>query len=133
MWCFENNVYYEGQILRHAKNRRGRGINMKGCKNSCNDEGDKCTAFVHKAIRIRISRNNERASYSWTRNCTLMMNVTKTIEGKTPSIWGDSLTSGKKCKYYEPLRKMEEEGMNYPFLQLLNLMYIYTTYVLCLV
>ena len=125
MWCFENNVYYEGQILRHVKNWSGRNIAMNDCKNSCVDDGDKCTAFVYRYYK-------DRATNSRRRNCTLMMNVTHTIARKTQSIMLELLISGKKCKYYDPLRKKEEEGMNYPFLQLLNLAFIYITYVLCL-
>ena len=100
-WCFESNVYYEGETLKNGYSDR---LSHNGCAHFCGNQSSKCTAFIYSN-----SRNSSHAQA----NCTLLMNVTKTIQRKTRPSQKDYLVSGKKCKDYDPFRTSLDSGISY--------------------
>ena len=107
-WCYESNVYYEGEILQIK--------NYYMCARLCENE-PKCTAFIHHRRELEVdqsnSSNTNRTQRIYISNCTLMVNVTKTIPRKFKSRKSDNLVSGKKCKDYDPFRKTLDAGNVY--------------------
>ena len=105
-WCYESNVYYEGEILKIENNNE--------CARLCENE-PKCTAFIDHQLVFEVNQNDSnsqnRTKRIYISNCTLMVNVTKTIPRKFKSSRRDNLVSGKKCKDYDPFRKTLDAGI----------------------
>ena len=98
-WCFEYNVYYEGQTLKQE-----RGNSFTGCANSCQNEVKDCTAFI-------FEEQYNPGNSPILSNCTLMTKVTSSIGRKIESNKFDFLLGGKKCKHYEPFKRNFDVGM----------------------
>ena len=103
-WCFENNVYYEGETLKNGYSDK---LSQIGCAHFCGNQSSRCTAFIYSSIYI--PRNGSHAQP----NCTLLINVTKTILRKSRPSKQDYLVSGKKCKYYDPFKTSLNSGISY--------------------
>ena len=56
-----------------------------------------------------------------------MINVTDVVKSKTKSVVGDLLASGKKCKYYQDLKKVADEGKNIYYQKISIYLTIYIT------
>ena len=100
-------MYYEGEMLMHVGDRNA------VCASLCEKENDKCTAFTYHKYFIKLENATENRPIKWkvVRNCTLMVNVTRTIRRKIESFWRDTMYSGKKCKVYDPYRKTFDAGI----------------------